>query len=90
MRDPRDKLDNKKAGDVARVALQLREVIPCGVCALGIAMDIVERYWNAGAPHTDDWKANGHVCKVTERLTPEQGRGIEKVEAEFFGKGRAA
>lgn len=81
-----DKLDHKKAGDVARVSLQLREVLPCGICALGIAMDIVERYWNAAAPQTDDWKNGGHQCRVTEALSPEQARGIDKVEAAFFGR----
>lgn len=80
-----DALDHKKAGDVARVTLAVRKVVPCGICAMGIACDIVERYWHGG--DGVDWKANGHVCRMTEKgLTQVEIGAVSKIEAEFSGK----
>lgn len=82
----RDPLDVKKAGDVASTALKLRAVLPCGICAMGIACDIVEHYWHGSSV---DWKSTGHVCRLTrDGLKPEELQKVTAIDVEYSGKER--
>ncbi len=80
----------KKAGDVAILALRIGEVIPCGVCSLGIASDIVGRYWGGEAV---DWieDAGGHECELLRSgMKPEQEARVLAIEEMFTGKAAVA
>jgi hypothetical protein len=84
----RDPLDIKKAGDVASTALKLRDVLPCGICALGIAADIVEHHWHGASV---DWKSTGHVCRLTtDGLKPEELVRVTAIDDAYSGKERAS
>lgn len=89
-RDRRSPLESKKAADVAGLALKITPVIGCSICALGIAFDIVDRYW--GGEGCPEWKgAGGHGCAMTSKgVTPAQDAQLQKMDREFRGEEQAA
>jgi hypothetical protein len=92
MSKQRSPLESKKAGDVAAISMKLREAITCGTCRIGIACDIVGRYWG-GDGEAFDWveENGGHDCALLrDGMTTSQETKVKQVEDEFMGRERAA
>lgn len=79
-------LDAKKSGDVASLAGRLSRVVECNVCAIGIAISIIEHYFDQAEY---DWQGKrfGHECRAAvSGLSPAEQRAVEEIEREYCGR----